>query len=480
MQQNPGQFKISSSAILWKKQGDDNDVIQLDKPDIIGVAWMKLPVRRTNQLAVRAKEYNGYYRFRGFSDQDVISLTEFFQNNYGITPQTWKPSTTSRNAGHLDLSGNSTSSDKDRFSSLPIHVAHHVLSFLSIEDIAKLSFTSKTLKVLCSSVPSLIINTYKLTFPRGSVQRVQFMNFLVRFLRSHQGTEMTSLYIVWPTDNESSHIMSWLNHALRCHVKEIELYLDHRSGIIVVPLYVFCCESLRSLTIELREGRGEFNKGKLKLLTPPGFSSRLKYLHLANLEIVDESLGSWISTSCKFLEKLELEEIFGIKKFKISSPSLLAIKIELCCFEDLNISAQLLHSFLFSKSCYASTSLNIHAPNLLCYSGSSFDSLRVEKKSESNYYVELFLFRTCPGGTNELQLNIVQVTDLAIDINSIQVLHKKKCLPFAAKSLQSLVLFYEDLTESTFPATYLFLQRFAHSLRKLHMTHNFLEDDVHS
>ncbi|KAJ8775142.1 hypothetical protein K2173_020146 [Erythroxylum novogranatense] len=99
---NPGQLKIYSGGILWKKQGGGK-AVEVDKADIIGVTWMKVP--RTNQLGVRVKD-GLYYKFTGFRDQDVTSLSNFFQSNCGITPEEKQLSVSGRNWGEIDLNGN--------------------------------------------------------------------------------------------------------------------------------------------------------------------------------------------------------------------------------------------------------------------------------------------------------------------------------------------------------------------------------------
>ncbi|XP_044504432.1 FACT complex subunit SSRP1 isoform X1 [Mangifera indica] len=99
---NPGQLKIYSGGIAWKKQGGGK-AVELDKADIAGVTWMKVP--RTNQLGVRSKD-GLYYKFIGFRDQDVASSTNFFQSNFGITPEEKQLSVSGRNWGEVDLNGN--------------------------------------------------------------------------------------------------------------------------------------------------------------------------------------------------------------------------------------------------------------------------------------------------------------------------------------------------------------------------------------
>ncbi|XP_073224112.1 FACT complex subunit SSRP1 isoform X2 [Cicer arietinum] len=69
----------------------------------MGVTWMKVP--RTNQLGVEIKD-GLYYKFTGFRDQDVVSLTNFFQNTFGVTVEEKQLSVTGRNWGEVDLNGN--------------------------------------------------------------------------------------------------------------------------------------------------------------------------------------------------------------------------------------------------------------------------------------------------------------------------------------------------------------------------------------
>ncbi|GAV70260.1 LOW QUALITY PROTEIN: HMG_box domain-containing protein/SSrecog domain-containing protein/Rtt106 domain-containing protein, partial [Cephalotus follicularis] len=100
--QNPGQLKISSSGISWKKLGGGK-AVEVDKSDIAGVTWMKIP--RTNQLGIRVKD-GLLFKFTGFRDQDVTTLTNFFQNSCGITPEEKQLSVSGRNWGEVDLNGN--------------------------------------------------------------------------------------------------------------------------------------------------------------------------------------------------------------------------------------------------------------------------------------------------------------------------------------------------------------------------------------
>lgn len=66
--QNPGQLRVHSGGIQWKKQGGGK-AVEVDKSDVVGVTWMKVP--RTNQLGIRIKD-GLYYKFTGFRDQVII------------------------------------------------------------------------------------------------------------------------------------------------------------------------------------------------------------------------------------------------------------------------------------------------------------------------------------------------------------------------------------------------------------------------
>lgn len=74
--QNPGQLRVHSGGILWKKQGGGK-AVEVDKSDIVGVTWMKVP--RTNQLGVKAKD-GLYYKFTGFRDQVISSFISTLMN----------------------------------------------------------------------------------------------------------------------------------------------------------------------------------------------------------------------------------------------------------------------------------------------------------------------------------------------------------------------------------------------------------------
>ncbi|CAI9109632.1 OLC1v1009491C1 [Oldenlandia corymbosa var. corymbosa] len=99
---NPGQLRVYSGGVLWKKQGGGKSV-EVDKSDVLGLAWTKVP--RGNQLGVRTKD-GLLYKFTGFRDQDIASLITVFQTTYGIQPVEKQLSVSGKNWGEVDLDGN--------------------------------------------------------------------------------------------------------------------------------------------------------------------------------------------------------------------------------------------------------------------------------------------------------------------------------------------------------------------------------------
>ncbi|KMZ57682.1 FACT complex subunit SSRP1 [Zostera marina] len=98
----PGQMRVHSGGIAWKRQGGGK-VIEVDKADIAGCTWMKVP--RTYQLGVMVKD-GLCYKFTGFREQDVSSLTSFIEKSFGVTMEEKQLSVCGRNWGGIELNGN--------------------------------------------------------------------------------------------------------------------------------------------------------------------------------------------------------------------------------------------------------------------------------------------------------------------------------------------------------------------------------------
>ncbi|XP_071724753.1 pentatricopeptide repeat-containing protein At2g34400-like [Rutidosis leptorrhynchoides] len=157
----------------------------------------------------------------------------------------------SRSCSSSSLAEQNVMEDVDWFSFLPDHVTLRILSFLSMEDIARLSFPSKKCEKLCFCIPSLIISDSQIKF---RLQRVQFFNFLIRFMRDRQNAEMKKLHI-------------------QC------LTLGLQNGVFEMPLPVFYSETLNSLM-------GTFESLPYKNDFP-----HLKCLSLIRVEITGKYFG---------------------------------------------------------------------------------------------------------------------------------------------------------------------------------------------
>ncbi|KAF3326915.1 FACT complex subunit SSRP1-like protein [Carex littledalei] len=99
---NPGQFRLNSGGLQWKKQGGGKEII-VNKSEIVSLTWMKVP--RAYQLGVRRKD-GVFCKFIGFKEQDVGTLNSFIQKNIGATPEEKQLSISGHNWGAVDIDGN--------------------------------------------------------------------------------------------------------------------------------------------------------------------------------------------------------------------------------------------------------------------------------------------------------------------------------------------------------------------------------------
>ncbi|CAN6442317.1 unnamed protein product [Victoria cruziana] len=99
---NPGQFRVHSGGIVWRKLGGGK-AVEVDKSEIVSLMWMKVP--KAYQLGVRIKA-GLVYKFTGFREQDVNNLSAYMQNKVDITPEEKQMSISGQNWGQVDLNGN--------------------------------------------------------------------------------------------------------------------------------------------------------------------------------------------------------------------------------------------------------------------------------------------------------------------------------------------------------------------------------------
>ncbi|KAL5560842.1 hypothetical protein UlMin_037053 [Ulmus minor] len=248
----------------------------------------------------------------------------------------------------------------DRFSSLPEHVAHKVIS---MEDISRLCVVSKICRELCISIPILNLNAQQ--FQYNATKQGQLMRYVDRFWLLRRGMATQGCYIHWylQSHKDQIHILSWLQNAVTCNVQLLDLHIIlHKIAFFPLPPDILRSKSLNTLRIHLNFGILNFPSS----LTAFGYSS----LHVLSLKsvLIDDSFGEWISSYCNFLKKLDLQHIRGTKRLIISSSSLRHLQI---CFAQqlchIRVSAKTLRALVVIcgfDSSSTKTELQFSAPNL--------------------------------------------------------------------------------------------------------------------
>ncbi|KAM7255645.1 hypothetical protein ACFE04_008543 [Oxalis oulophora] len=255
---------------------------------------------------------------------------------------------------------------------------------------------------------------------------------------------------------------------MECHVDDLNLSLYVASGTYLLPSDVFWCESLKNLKLCMW-------RGKLELPTPYGVSY-IKRLHLTHTEVVEGSLGEWISYALRSLEELRFEEISGLKMLKFSSSSLLNLTIRNCNFENLDISVRLLQTMNLNNAFYGATSksLTLHAPNLvnLYWTGTFTESYFGEKMASlQSSYLSLWRYKQESWNLSSLLPSIAQTSHLEISWDTIKPLYESGCLPFMFQNLKTLDLILRVRSDDVIVPAMIasFLQGLPSSLKKLHI-----------
>eukprot|EP00245_Coleochaete_scutata_P004557 TRINITY_DN17273_c0_g1_i1.p1 TRINITY_DN17273_c0_g1~~TRINITY_DN17273_c0_g1_i1.p1 ORF type:complete len:663 (+),score=213.11 TRINITY_DN17273_c0_g1_i1:162-2150(+) len=99
---NPGQLRVSEGGFVWKKSGGGKNV-DVHRGDISKVAWTRIP--KGFQLTIRMKA-GSTWKFNGFHEQDVSTLSSFMSGNMGISPEERQLSVNGRNWGEAEVEGN--------------------------------------------------------------------------------------------------------------------------------------------------------------------------------------------------------------------------------------------------------------------------------------------------------------------------------------------------------------------------------------
>ena len=193
-----------------------------------------------------------------------------------------------------------TMSDESTFSNLPEHIVHHILSFLEMANIVRLSFTSKSCRESCVSISSLDFDALQYPTLRGF--QGQLTNICERFLFLRNERKLSRLCVhskFIENRTKSSRVVTMLHMAIGCDVEVLDLEFSREKEweIFSLPICIFHYGSLKSLTI---------NMHSLNLKFPSALRfSNLQSLSLKSIWLVNECFGESVSC-CKFLGELWL------------------------------------------------------------------------------------------------------------------------------------------------------------------------------
>lgn len=129
------------------------------------------------------------------------------------------------------------------------------------------------------------------------------MNAINRSLMQRRRRKICNLCIRWCVLGYVGVIycvVTWLHIAVQCNVEVLELELLGYPPYtkFSLPLCLFSCGSLRSLTLNL-------NSCSLVLPSAVGFTN-LQSLSVSPVKMLNKSFGDWISSLCKSLKELRL------------------------------------------------------------------------------------------------------------------------------------------------------------------------------
>ncbi|KAF9590673.1 hypothetical protein IFM89_036165 [Coptis chinensis] len=219
---------------------------------------------------------------------------------------------------------NSGASDetRDRLSSLPGKILHHILSFLPTKYAVGTSILSTSWRYIWTSVPILDICDHLLfsnerTSGDPIVMR-NFMNFVDRVLLLPE-VDLQKFCLTCEGDLDASRVNAWISTVIRRKVREliIEIMLEDS---LAFPRCLFSCESLKILKINFSDG--------LTLPTSISFP-RLKVLHFHSIGFCCDESVQQVSFNCALLEEFQMEECawLKIKTINIFAPLLKRLEI---------------------------------------------------------------------------------------------------------------------------------------------------------
>ncbi|XP_059630181.1 uncharacterized protein LOC132273179 [Cornus florida] len=237
----------------------------------------------------------------------------------------------------------------DRFSSLSDEVAHEILSFLTIEEIARISVVSKRFRRLSLSAPYLFLN-----FSCTKISKVG--NTLLntdRFVSLLDGTTKLRRFVlknVFLYSEDIIQVCNWTREAAEIDLSFVMFDKD--------------CFSLQPSTF-VRAIKLRLHGGNLKLPSFTTSFSSLQVLDIKSIKLPNNLPDKWVSSLFPVIKKLILEDVEDIKDLNISSSSLEFLSINRCTLRRVVVLAQRLQTL-----CVGSCNLlrywlfKIYAPSL--------------------------------------------------------------------------------------------------------------------
>ncbi|KAL6227369.1 hypothetical protein ACLB2K_001327 [Fragaria x ananassa] len=220
---------------------------------------------------------------------------------------------------------------RDRFSELELKVVHHILSFLTITELTISGCVSRRCREIYLSTPSLNFVHFSDSNTNSCFSRLRLISSLDRYFLNRVFNQIVSFRFCWekhyPDEdsdegscfcvNEHFRLMTWINNVVRCNVEVMHLevcsYDENDLKIeLVLPHCVFACGSLRSLVVQM---------SCTVIKSPTTLSSNIRFLELRDVE-VEEGFFKWISSSCKYIEELVVQDVQSIENITIQSLSL--------------------------------------------------------------------------------------------------------------------------------------------------------------
>ncbi|KAH7849564.1 hypothetical protein Vadar_019690 [Vaccinium darrowii] len=348
----------------------------------------------------------------------------------------------------------------DRYSSLPDHIAHHILSFLTMEDVARFMVTCKRCRELCITSPFLTFNGLSDLCYRPWLHNFQkhnmCMSALDRFFVQRGRRKICNLSIhccLRFSRNELSRAITWLRIAAQCYVEVLDLECVLRlAAKFAFPLCLFTCGSLRSVTVKL-------NGGVLELPSSLGFTN-LQSLSISSVKVFNKCFGEWISSFCKSLKELRLESIEEINSINISSSSLVHFSLEnsspseLC---HLSVGGEKLEvmnvEWRFNSS--SGKSLKIFAPNLKYFSWKGYPTNDNHLGSLMHLKGAQLLLEPKEDTYENLHHvihGVSRIEDLTLDDLMTKVLFEQGCLPTCFGNMGRLYMYVSCLNDDLVPA----------------------------